>query len=113
MFTVSGLSTLAALPTFLIPPQPSIPPCLSATLERDSLWNGIRSISKHAQFWWLTLMTSVSIGMVLSVSVLIMEAIAPFGYSDQQAGVCAAAVVLAGCLGGGKWSVLGRLADLS
>jgi hypothetical protein len=58
-------------------------------------------------------MTSVSIGMVLSVSVLIMEAIAPFGYSDQQAGVCAAAVVLAGCLGGGKWSVLDSLADLS
>ncbi|KAG0764160.1 hypothetical protein G6F57_003323 [Rhizopus arrhizus] len=112
LFTVSGLSTLAALPTFLIPPQPSIPPCLSATLERDSLWNGIRSISKHAQFWWLTLMTSVSIGMVLSVSVLIMEAIAPFGYSDQQAGVCAAAVVLAGCLGGvmsGYW--LGKTAQ--
>ncbi|KAG1165314.1 hypothetical protein G6F36_013418 [Rhizopus arrhizus] len=102
LLVVSGLSTLAALPTFLIPPQPAVPPCVSATLARDSLWHGLRSIATHAQFGWLTLMTSVTIGMILSVSVLIMEAIAPFGYSDQQAGLCAASVVFAGCLGGGK-----------
>jgi len=55
------------------------------------------------QFWWIAIITSVSMGMVFSVSVLIIEAISPFGYTEQQAGLCAALIVFSGCFGGGKY----------
>jgi FLVCR family MFS transporter 7 len=54
------------------------------------------------QFWWIAVIASVTIGMVFSVSVLVIEAITPYGYTDQQAGLCASIIVVSGCFGGGK-----------
>lgn len=80
-----------------------MPPCTSATFERAPFWEGMKELVNSVQFWWIALITSVSMGMVFSVSVLILEAISPFGYTDQQAGICASAVVFSGCLGGGNF----------
>lgn len=59
-------------------------------------------MSRNFQFWSVAIVTASTIGMVFSVSVLIIEAITPYGYTDQQAGLCAAIVVISGCVGGGK-----------
>lgn len=63
------------------------------------------------QFWWIAIITSVSMGMVFSVSVLIIEAISPFGYTEQQAGLCAALIVFSGCFGGGLLISLAYIVD--
>ncbi|CAO3699071.1 unnamed protein product [Rhizopus stolonifer] len=103
LIIISSFSTLTTLPTFFIPKQPRSPPSVSATIDRTPFWEGVRAISKNIQFWWLALIASISMGTIFSVSVLIMEAIGPFGYTEQEAGLCAASVVFAGCLGGCYW----------
>ncbi|PHZ10170.1 MFS general substrate transporter [Rhizopus microsporus ATCC 52813] len=95
-----------ALGPLILPLKPSVPPCLSATVEREPFLVGLRHLSKNIRFWWLTLLASVTAGMTFSVSLLIIEALTPFGYSEQSSGLCAASVVLAGCIGGlttGYW----------
>lgn len=42
--------------------------------------------------------------MVYSVSVLIIEAVTPFGYTGQQAGLCASVVVFSEFIGRGNYS---------
>ncbi|ORE15919.1 MFS general substrate transporter [Rhizopus microsporus] len=100
LLCVSAFATVVAIPTFFIPKKPSVPPCLSATVEREPFLVGLRHLSKNIRFWWLTLLASVTAGMTFSVSLLIIEALTPFGYSEQSSGLCAATVVLAGCIGG-------------
>lgn len=39
--------------------------------------------------------------MVFSIAILVIEAISPYGYTDQQSGICASAIVFSGFLGGG------------
>jgi hypothetical protein len=68
---------------------------------------GVKHLVKNKSFWWAAILCTVNLGMVFSVSVLIIEAIAPFGYTDQQAGLASAIVVLAGYPGGiltGYWA---------
>ncbi|CEG78710.1 hypothetical protein RMATCC62417_13278 [Rhizopus microsporus] len=109
LLCVSAFATVVAIPTFFIPKKPSVPPCLSATVEREPFLVGLRHLSKNIRFWWLTLLASVTAGMTFSVSLLIIETLTPFGYSEQSSGLCAASVVLAGCIGGlttGYWIVI-------
>ncbi|KAL0141012.1 major facilitator superfamily domain-containing protein [Mucor lusitanicus] len=101
LIIVAGISTVFTLPTFFIPSKPKVPPSTTATLERTPFWQGVREVVTNMQFWWIAIITSVSMGMVFSVSVLIIEAISPLGYTEQQAGLCAALIVFSGCFGGG------------
>ncbi|KAI9475399.1 MAG: major facilitator superfamily domain-containing protein [Benjaminiella poitrasii] len=100
LIIVATISTIFTIPAFFIPSQPRIPPSASALVERTALWEGIREIARNRQFWWITIIGSVSMGMPGAVSVLIIEAIAPYGYSEQQAGLGAAIIVFSGCVGG-------------
>lgn len=70
-------------------------------LERTPFWDGVKQVCKNMQFWWVAIIASVTIGMVFTVSVLVIEAITPYGYTDQQAGLCASVIVISGCFGGG------------
>ncbi|KAG2215628.1 hypothetical protein INT46_006232 [Mucor plumbeus] len=99
--TVLCISTAFTLPTFFIPSKPKVPPSTTATLERTPFWQGVKEVVTNMKFWWIAIITSVSMGMVFSVSVLIIEAISPFGYTEQQAGLCASLIVFSGCFGGG------------
>ncbi|KAL9537103.1 hypothetical protein MBANPS3_012082 [Mucor bainieri] len=101
LIIVAGISTVFTLPTFFIPSKPKVPPSATATLERTPFRQGVRDVVTNIQFWWIAIITSVSMGMVFSVSVLIIEAISPLGYTEQQAGLCAALIVFSGCFGGG------------
>ncbi|CAO0789450.1 unnamed protein product [Mucor circinelloides] len=103
LIIVAGISTVFTIPTFFIPSKPKVPPSTTATLERTPFWEGVWEVITNMQFWWIAIITSVSMGMVFSVSVLIIEAISPFGYTEQQAGLCAALIVFSGCFGGGKY----------
>ncbi|KAI9356331.1 major facilitator superfamily domain-containing protein [Pilaira anomala] len=100
LILVSGLSTVFTIPTFFLPAKPKIPPSVTSTLNRTPFWQGVKEISRNFQFWSVAIVAASTIGMVFSVSVLIIEAITPFGYTDQEAGLCASVVVISGFIGG-------------
>ncbi|GAA5809613.1 hypothetical protein MFLAVUS_003024 [Mucor flavus] len=97
----AGLATAFTIPAFFLPGKPKNPPSVSSTLDRIPFWQGVKIVSRNFQFWSVAIVAASTIGMVFSVSVLIIEAITPYGYTDQQAGLCAAIVVISGCVGGG------------
>ncbi|KAI8973497.1 hypothetical protein BDF20DRAFT_907066 [Mycotypha africana] len=100
LIVIASMSTVFTIPAFFMPNKPKIPPSVSATVERTPILEGIKQLSKNIQFWWVTFIASISMGLAFSVSVLIIEAIAPFGYSEQQAGICASLIVFSGSIGG-------------
>ncbi|KAI8053570.1 major facilitator superfamily domain-containing protein [Thamnidium elegans] len=101
LFIVAGLATVFTIPAFFLPGKPKTPPSVTSTLDRTPFWQGVKIISRNFQFWSVAVVAASTIGMVFSVSVLIIEAITPYGYTDQEAGLCAAIVVISGCIGGG------------
>ncbi|KAG2198674.1 hypothetical protein INT47_001813 [Mucor saturninus] len=101
LIIVASFATVCALPTFFLPSKPKNPPSASAMLDRTPFWKGVKQVCKNMQFWWVATLASVTIGMVFTISVLVIEAITPYGYTDQQAGLCASVIVISGCFGGG------------
>ncbi|OBZ88572.1 hypothetical protein A0J61_03374, partial [Choanephora cucurbitarum] len=97
---IAIISTVAAIPSFFLPAAPPIPASPSADKDRMGVREGYRQLMKSNDFWLCAILCGTNTGMVFSVSLLVMEAISPLGYTDQQAGYCAASVVMAGYVGG-------------
>lgn len=62
----------------------------------------MKMLATQLDFWWLLILASTGFGMALCFSAVIMEAILPFGYSEQQAGLCVAVIIISGFAGGGN-----------
>lgn len=107
LIVVSIVSTGCAIPSVFLPSMPSIPSSPSAEQERMGFKEAMCCLRKNTGFIWVTILCAVNGGMVFSVATLIIEAIAPFGYSDLESGYCAMASVVAGFAGGilsGYWA---------
>jgi hypothetical protein len=107
LIVISIISTVSAVPSVFLPSTPRIPSSPSGDQDRMGVWQGLKCLAKNVNFWWCAILCTVNAGMLFSVCTLIIEAISPFGYTDQQAGYCAAAVVAAGFVGGicsGYWA---------
>ncbi|SAL96591.1 hypothetical protein [Absidia glauca] len=107
LIAIAVFSTVVAIPPFFIPSKPKCPPSKSALEVRMNFLEGIKQLLRNPTFLWIALLASINMGMGFSVSVLIIEAILPFGYSDQAAGVCASTVIFGGFASGvmvGYWA---------
>ncbi|KAI8377521.1 uncharacterized protein BYT42DRAFT_593777 [Radiomyces spectabilis] len=100
LFGIAILSTAAAVPTVFLPIKPKIAASVTALADRLPFWTAVKQLARIPAFWCVAWLSSIVMGMTFSISVLIMEAIVPYGYTEQQAGVCAAVIVLLGFLGG-------------
>ncbi|KAI8373761.1 major facilitator superfamily domain-containing protein [Blakeslea trispora] len=97
--TIAIIATISAIPAVFLPGLPRMPASPSADQDRMGVMEGYRQLLRSKSFWLCTIACGTNIGMAFSVSLLVMEAISPLGYTDQQAGYCAASLVLAGYLG--------------
>jgi hypothetical protein len=98
---IAIFSTVAAAFMPLLPRQPPTPPSYSACQDRIGVFKGMKMLARQGDFWWLLILASTGFGMALCFSAIIMEAIIPFGYSEQQAGICVAVIIISGLVGGG------------
>jgi hypothetical protein len=101
LIIVAIVSSVCTIPAFLIPKAPKVPPSITSTVERTPFFEGVKAISKNFQLWTVIFLASVTIGMVFSIATLVIEAISPYGYTEQESGVCASVIVFSGFLGGG------------
>jgi FLVCR family MFS transporter 7 len=107
LIVIAIISTACAIPSVFLPSAPKIPSSPSADQDRMGFVEGAKCLVRNIGFIWVTVLFSVNSGMVFSVSTLIIEAISPIGYTDQQSGFCAATIVVAGFAGGiiaGYWA---------
>lgn len=96
---------MAAVPLLLMPKKPKEAPSASACASRTSVWDGMRTLVRNAQFWTIAIITSFNAGMFFSISVTVVQAAAPYGYTESQTGLAGSLSAIAGYLGGGNVNI--------
>lgn len=112
---VAIISTVAAIPLLIMPKKPKEAPSASACASRTSVWDGMKALVRSAQFWSVAIITSFNAGMFFAISVIVVQAAAPYGYTETQTGVGGSLSAVAGYLGGGtwKWNCLMNIVGIS
>ncbi|KAF2657942.1 MFS general substrate transporter [Lophiostoma macrostomum CBS 122681] len=93
---VSIIASVATIPSFFIPARPPTPPCASATTPKSELLPSIRQIFRSPPFYVLFLTFSVYVGFFNAFSSLLNQILYPYGYTEDEAGICGAILILVG-----------------
>jgi cyanate permease len=110
MFRVYGIVSLAVAVLFflLFQEHPPTPPSLVAGKERIAVGAGLRHIFGQRQTLMLIVLFFIGIGIFNAVTTWIEQILAPRGFSEEQAGIAGAVMILGGIIGA---SVLPLISD--
>ncbi|KAI9816138.1 MAG: hypothetical protein M1832_005145 [Thelocarpon impressellum] len=95
---IAIIASVAAIPSFFIPARPPLPPCPSSTHEKVSLRRSLGLVSRSLDFWLVFVPFSVYVGFFNAFSGLINQIMRPHGYSEADAGITGAILILVGLL---------------
>jgi MFS family permease len=97
---VSIISSVACVPSFFIPSAPPTPASASASRSLHHRPLNIRTtlsnLSRSVEFWLIFLPFAVYVGLFNSISSLLNQMLEPYGYSETQAGIAGAILILVG-----------------
>jgi len=92
----SVISTLASLPAFFIPSAPPSPPSAMAVDEKLNLREALHELPRNASFYLILLPFSVYVGFFNAASSLINQIFEPYGFSEDDAGIAGALLIVVG-----------------
>ncbi|KAF2690209.1 MFS general substrate transporter [Lentithecium fluviatile CBS 122367] len=93
---VAIISTVASIPSIFIPAAPPTPPCASASVSKEPLLPSVRHIIRSPPFYVIALTFAVYVGFFNAFSSLINQILYPYGYSEDEAGICGAVLIIVG-----------------
>lgn len=93
---ISAISTAASLPSFFIPAAPKTPPSAMAVDERLNLREALHELPRNKSFYLILLPFSVYVGLFNAVSSLINQIFEPYGFSEDDAGIAGALLIVVG-----------------
>ncbi|KAI9825189.1 MAG: hypothetical protein M1826_007046 [Phylliscum demangeonii] len=93
---VAIIGSVASVPSLFIPGAPPTPPCASAAEARMPLGQTARALAKSPEFWLLFIPFSVYAGFFNAFASLLNQILYPYGYSESQAGICGALLIVTG-----------------
>ncbi|KAL2150794.1 hypothetical protein VTH82DRAFT_7357 [Thermothelomyces myriococcoides] len=93
---VSIISSVCAVPAFFIPSYPPTPVAPSAETPKLPLKASARVLFSQLEFWLLLIPFSVYVGLFNSISSLLNQIFIPYGYSDEEAGIAGALLIIVG-----------------
>ncbi|KAF2258171.1 MFS general substrate transporter [Lojkania enalia] len=93
---VSIIASVASVPSFFLPAQPSTPPSASSSIPKIHLDKSLRHILRTPTFYVLFAVFSVYVGIFNSFSSLLNQILYPYGFSEDEAGICGAILILVG-----------------
>ena len=97
---VSIISSVACVPSFFIPSAPPTPPSASAfhVLNHEPLnvRASLSTLSRSVEFWLIFVPFAVYVGLFNSISSLLNQMLEPYGYSETQAGIAGAILIVVG-----------------
>jgi FLVCR family MFS transporter 7 len=102
VIVVASIATIASIPFLFFPVKPPTPashPVNDASKPQLTLSQGTMILLKNPQFIILCIVHSLNIGLSIAWNGLMNQAIAPYGYTDNQIGNIAAIGVVGGTLG--------------
>jgi FLVCR family MFS transporter 7 len=93
---VSIIATVACIPSLFIPDAPPTPPSASSGLSKTPLLTSLQRMSRLPAFYVVLLTFSVYVGLFNSFSSLLNQILYPYGYSEDEAGICGAVLIVVG-----------------
>ncbi|KAK3381530.1 major facilitator superfamily domain-containing protein [Podospora didyma] len=93
---VSLISTISALPSFFIPAAPPTPVAPSCVTPKLTIRESATILFGHLEFWLLFIPFSIFVGFFNSISSLLNQIMEPYGYTDEEAGIAGAILIVVG-----------------
>lgn len=93
---VAIISSVCSVPSFFIPASPPTPAAPSSETPKLSLRESARVLTSHLEFWLLLVPFAVYVGFFNSVSSLVNQIMEPYGFSDTDAGIGGALLIVVG-----------------
>ncbi|GAB7327910.1 hypothetical protein MBLNU13_g11690t3 [Cladosporium sp. NU13] len=90
------ISTIASLPSFFIPAAPKSLPSAMAVEEKLDLREALRELPRNTSFYLILLPFSVYVGQFNAFSSLINQTFEPYGFSEDDAGIAGALLIVVG-----------------
>jgi FLVCR family MFS transporter 7 len=95
---VSILSTVACVPVFFIPAKPPTPVGPASMTPKIQLSQSLRALFSSLEVWLLLVPFAVYVGFFNSISSLLNQMMNPYGFSDDEAGIAGAVLIVAGLI---------------
>lgn len=89
-------STVCAIPSFFIPSAPPTPVAPSGETPKLSLRASAAILLSQVEFYLLFVPFAVYVGFFNSISSLLNQILFPYGYSDTEAGIAGALLIVVG-----------------
>jgi FLVCR family MFS transporter 7 len=93
---VSIIATVACIPSIFIPAAPPTPPTASSGLSKTSVIASLRHMLRSRPFYIVFFTFSIYTACFNSFSSLLNQILYPYGYSEDEAGICGAVLIVVG-----------------
>ncbi|KAI6781881.1 Major facilitator superfamily domain-containing protein-like protein [Emericellopsis cladophorae] len=93
---VSILSTVCSVPAIFVPGAPPTPVGPAAETPKLALRKSIRAVTSSLELWLMFIPFAVYVGFFNSVSSLLNQIMTPYGFSDDEAGIGGAILIVVG-----------------
>lgn len=93
---ISVIATVVAIPSFFIPAAPPAPPCASAAASKTPLRPAVTQLVRTPEFWLILVPFAVYVGFFNSVSSLLNQILAPYGFDETEAGIAGGLLIIVG-----------------
>lgn len=93
---VAVISTVCSVPSFFIPAAPPTPAAPSGQTPKLSLKESIHILTSHLEFWLIFIPFAVYVGFFNSISSLLNQIMEPYGFTDTDAGIAGALLIVVG-----------------
>ncbi|OAP55779.1 hypothetical protein AYL99_09931 [Fonsecaea erecta] len=99
---ISIISSIASVPAFFIPSRPPSPPSAGSAadhMDRRSLRQDFRTLSRSPEFYFVFLPFIFYVGFFNAFSSLLNQIFEPYGFSETNAGIAGAILIVVGLVG--------------
>ncbi|KAF2853323.1 MFS general substrate transporter [Plenodomus tracheiphilus IPT5] len=93
---VSIIATIACIPSVFIPAAPPTPPTSSSGLSKTPIAKSLNIMIRSPSFYIIFLAFSTYTGCFNAFSSLLNQILYPYGFSEDEAGICGAVLIVVG-----------------
>ncbi|KAK7976030.1 hypothetical protein PG989_014493 [Apiospora arundinis] len=93
---VSIIATVVAVPSLFTPAAPPTPVASSSSSPKEPLMASIRRVVRIPEIWMILIPYGVYVGFFNSISTILNQAMMPYGYTSDEAGIAGAVLIVVG-----------------
>lgn len=93
---IAIIATVACIPSIFIPATPPTPPTASSGLSKTPVSQSVKIMLRSPIFYVLFLTFSTYVGFFNAFSSLLNQILYPYGFSEDEAGICGAVLIVVG-----------------